>query len=61
MPKVYTCSFCGKEIPPGSGMVYVKNDGTILRFCSSKCKKNMLKLKRNPAKLKWTKKYKRGA
>lgn len=57
MPKIHRCSFCGKEIKPGTGMVFVKNDGTVLRFCSSKCWKNALKLKRNPKKLKWTRAY----
>ncbi len=51
------CSFCGKEIPKGSGKMYVKKDGTVLYFCSSKCEKNMLKLGRDPRKIKWTKKY----
>ena len=37
-----------------------KNDGTVLWFCSAKCKKNMLELKRDPRKLKWTKKYVKG-
>jgi len=55
MPKVFTCSFCGKEIEPGTGLMYVKNDGTILRFCSSKCFKSY-KMKRDPRKLKWAKK-----
>ncbi len=41
-------------------MMYVKDDGTIYFFCSSKCRKNMLKLKRDPRKLKWTKKYVKG-
>ncbi len=50
------CSFCGYEIPPGTGIMYVKTDGTILYFCSSKCRKNYL-LGRNPRKLKWTLKY----
>ncbi len=57
MPKIHRCSFCGKEIKPGTGMMFVKNDGTVLRFCSSKCWKNALKLKRNPKKLKWTRVY----
>jgi len=60
MPKIYKCSFCGGVIKPGTGMMYVKNDGTIYRFCSSKCFKNMLKLRRNPTKLKWTKVYAKG-
>ncbi|PSN86814.1 50S ribosomal protein L24 [Candidatus Marsarchaeota G2 archaeon ECH_B_SAG-F08] len=57
MAKYYDCSFCGNRIEPGTGLVYVKNDGSILRFCSSKCKKNMLFLKHIPQKTKWTKKY----
>lgn len=39
--------------------MYVRRDGRIFYFCSGKCEKNMLKLKRNPRKLKWTKKYAR--
>uniref|UniRef100_A0A7J3ZM63 Large ribosomal subunit protein eL24-related N-terminal domain-containing protein n=1 Tax=Fervidicoccus fontis TaxID=683846 RepID=A0A7J3ZM63_9CREN len=35
-------------------MMYVKNDGSVLWFCSSKCYKNMMILKRNPRELKWT-------
>ena len=41
-----TCSFSGKEIPKGTGMMYVKKDGTIYYFYSSKEKKNFLHLKR---------------
>jgi large subunit ribosomal protein L24e len=40
--------------------MYAKNDGTVLWSCSSKCKKNLLVLKRDPRKLKWTKKYVKG-
>ncbi len=49
------CSFCNKEIPKGTGIMYVKKDGTIYYFCSKKCEKNMLKLKRKAKKLKWVK------
>lgn len=42
------CSFCGKEIPFGTGKMYVKKDAKILYFCSRKCEKNLLELKRNP-------------
>ncbi len=52
-----TCSFCGEEIEPGTGKIYVRKDGKILHFCSRKCEKNMVVLKRNPRKLKWTKYY----
>jgi large subunit ribosomal protein L24e len=44
---------------PGTGIMYVKNDGSTLWFCSSKCRKSMLKMRRDPRKLKWTKKYKK--
>ncbi|RLF35479.1 MAG: 50S ribosomal protein L24e [Thermoplasmata archaeon] len=51
------CSFCGNEIEPGTGKLYIRKDGTIYHFCSSKCQKNMLKLKRIPRKVKWTRFY----
>jgi len=50
------CAFCGGEIEPGTGLMYVMNDGTILWFCSSKCLKNY-RMKRDPRKYKWTLKY----
>ena len=53
------CSFCGKEIDPGRGMLYVQRAGSILNFCSNKCKKSQLKHKRDPKKLKWTERYER--
>lgn len=54
------CSFCDNPIKPATGTILVKNDGSILYFCSSKCRKNALKLKRDPRKLKWTNKYVKG-
>ncbi len=53
------CSFCGYEIEPGTGKMYVRRDGRVFYFCSGKCEKNMLKLKRKSRKLKWTKHYSR--
>ena len=47
------CIFCKGEIEKGTGIMYVKRDGAIMRFCSNKCRKNKLKLGRNPRKLKW--------
>jgi len=47
------CSFCGGMIEPGTGKRYIKKDGSVLFFCSSKCEKNY-KLGRDPRKLKWT-------
>ncbi|MEM2901581.1 MAG: 50S ribosomal protein L24e [Candidatus Bathyarchaeia archaeon] len=54
MPKTYKCSFCGRVFPQGTGMMYVKNDGALLYFCSSKCRKSVLRLGRDSRKLKWT-------
>lgn len=48
------CSFCGDNIHKGTGKLFVKKDGKIFRFCSSKCEKNTLKLKRNPRTVQWT-------
>ncbi len=47
------CSFCNRNVEPGTGVSNVDKVGKVLNFCSSKCKKNMLKLKRNPRKVKW--------
>jgi len=57
LPRLRKCSFCGLEFPQGTGMMYVKNDGTVLWFCSSKCRKNSLELNRDSRKLKWTAYY----
>lgn len=59
MPVERKCSFCGTTIKPGFGRMHVLNDGTILYFCSSKCFKNALKLKRKPDKVVWVKKLKK--
>jgi large subunit ribosomal protein L24e len=53
------CSFCNNTLEPGTGVMYVTKVGKILYFCSSKCRKNMLILGRDPKKLKWTGFYKR--
>jgi large subunit ribosomal protein L24e len=47
------CVFCGKEVRLGSGILFVKNDGSTRAYCSSKCKTNDLKLGRDPRNLKW--------
>jgi large subunit ribosomal protein L24e len=47
------CSFCDISLEPGTGKMFVKRDGTVLYFCSSKCERNMLKLRRKRRKLKW--------
>ncbi len=50
------CIFCKREIPQGTGKMFVRKNGKIQWFCSSKCEKNLLKLKRNPSKIEWAKK-----
>jgi large subunit ribosomal protein L24e len=52
------CSFCKSELAKGTGKMLIKNSGKILWFCSRKCEKNMLQLKRNPVKFKWSAKIK---
>ncbi len=54
------CSFCGNMIERGTGMIYVQKDAKILNFCSKKCEKNMLKLKRKAREQKWTAHYVKG-
>ncbi|PKK86363.1 MAG: 50S ribosomal protein L24e [Thermoplasmata archaeon HGW-Thermoplasmata-1] len=49
------CSFCGDEIEPGTGSMHIKKDGTIYHFCTKKCRKNMLHLKRVPRRTRWSK------
>lgn len=53
------CSFCGTEIEQGTGKMLVKKDGSLLHFCSRKCEKNLIKLKRNPLKTPWTRAYRK--
>jgi large subunit ribosomal protein L24e len=51
------CNFCGTEIKPGQGKIYAKKDGTTFNFCSNKCEKNQIVMKRKPTKIKWTNQY----
>ncbi len=48
------CSFCGNAIKPGTGLLFVKKEGTAFFFCSRKCEKNMIKLGRSGVKTRWT-------
>jgi len=52
-----TCSFCGEEIEPGTGKMFIKRDGTVFFFCTSKCQKNLLHLGRVPRRVPWTRHY----
>ncbi|MBL7056040.1 50S ribosomal protein L24e [Candidatus Woesearchaeota archaeon] len=51
------CTFCGIVLPRGTGKIYVQKDAKVLYFCSSKCEKNQLKLKRKPIRTKWSNRH----
>lgn len=48
------CVFCGKEEHSFKGVHLIRNDGNIDFYCSSKCRKNAVKLGRDKKKFKWT-------
>ena len=60
MPERRVCSFSGDEIEPGTGTMYVRRDWSILWFKNSKSRKNMVHLKRNSRRVKWTRHYVKG-
>lgn len=53
------CSFCGAEVERGTGVMFVKADGTTYYYCSRKCEKNMLKLGRIPRNVRWTAEFRK--
>ena len=57
MVEKHSCSFCGTDIEPGTGKLFIKKDGTKYHFCSHKCQVNQLKLKRVNRNVKWTKAF----
>jgi len=61
MPVRRSCSFCGNEIEPGTGKMFIRKDGTVFLFCSHKCQSNMLKLGRVPRRTPWTQAFRRAA
>ena len=50
MPK---CSFCGKEERAFKGLHLIRNSGAIDYYCTSKCRNNANKLKRDKRKVRW--------
>lgn len=53
MPQTRDCSYCGGDIEPGTGTMFVSVDGRVTHFCSSKCEKNA-GLGREARDLEWT-------
>ncbi len=55
------CSFCGKDIEPGTGSAFVQTkDGAVMWFCSNKCKVARIKRKMKPRHTKWTAEFEKG-
>jgi large subunit ribosomal protein L24e len=60
MPRDRACDYCGADIEPGTGTMFVTTDGTTRHFCSSKCEKNA-DLGREPRQQAWTEAARAGA
>ena len=57
MVEIRHCSFCGVEIEPGTGKMYIKKDGTVYNYCTNTCYKNQVQMKRVPRTTTWTKQF----
>ena len=53
MVETRSCDYCGSDIEPGTGTMYVHVDGRVVHFCSSKCENNA-ELGRASRDLEWT-------
>ena len=53
MPQTRECDYCGGDIEPGTGTMFVSVTGSVAHYCSSKCEKNA-DLGREPRDLEWT-------
>ena len=54
------CSFCGNPLEPGTGMMFIKKDGSVYYFDRKRCQSSLLTKGRMARKFKWTKHYPRG-
>ncbi|MFC6733100.1 50S ribosomal protein L24e [Haladaptatus sp. DYSN1] len=53
MVRTRDCDYCGDDIEPGTGTMFVFTDGRTVNYCSSKCEKNA-ELGRESRNLRWT-------
>ena len=53
MPTTRECDYCGSEIEPGTGTMFVRTDGTTIHYCSTKCENNA-DLGREARDMEWT-------
>ncbi|ESP89101.1 50S ribosomal protein L24e [Candidatus Halobonum tyrrellensis] len=53
MPQHRDCDYCGADIEPGTGTMFVSRNGSITHFCSAKCEKNT-DLGREARDVEWT-------
>jgi large subunit ribosomal protein L24e len=53
MVQTRQCDFCGTDIEPGTGTMFVYTNGQVVHYCSSKCEKNT-DLGRVPREVEWT-------
>jgi large subunit ribosomal protein L24e len=49
-----SCNFCGNNIEPGTGRMYIRTDGTVFYFDRHKCYTNFVKLRRIPRETRWS-------
>ncbi len=55
------CVFCGKDIEPGTGVAFVRTkDGSVMWFCSNKCRVSTMEKRFRPRDTKWTTAYQKG-